>query len=224
MANHLIRAALIFTAGLACTGCIAIWQSDHKIEASTGEAVIIDYDPILLTSDRVSNAAQAECGRFQRVAVLDHIRSGRTWTKIAKYRCEDGPLTLKGSIALPPSTQLAAGAIYRSLPPPFAASEPLIAAAKTASTPSTPPIAAPESAPTLAEPAPSGGVSFINAIGTNWGVTPRQVTKAPDNRARAAKTAAVGHPTQAKKGNAEPEHSLKASNLPAANLKGSLVS
>ena len=114
MANHLARAALLLTAGLACSGCVALWQDDHKVEASTGSAVTIEYDPLLLASDRVASAAQSECNKFQRIAVLDHVRKGLTWTKIADFRCENAPVSLKGSMAsLPPETPAAAP--YRSI-------------------------------------------------------------------------------------------------------------
>lgn len=99
MANHFARAALLMTAGLACSGCVALWQSDHKIEASTGRAVTIEYDPLLLAPGPVARAAQAECHKFQRVAVFDHVRKGLTWTRIAEFHCDDAPVILKGSVA-----------------------------------------------------------------------------------------------------------------------------
>jgi hypothetical protein len=154
MANHLARAALLLTTGLACSGCVALWQDDHKIEASTGLAVTIEYDPLLLTSDRVASAAQSECGKSERVAVLDHVRKGLTWTKIADFRCENAPVALKGSMAgLPPETP------YRSLPSPFPAAAPRVASA-------------PAALPAVAANVPS--VRIIDASG----VTRRQIAKA----------------------------------------------
>ncbi|MES2256580.1 MAG: hypothetical protein V4559_16260 [Pseudomonadota bacterium] len=223
MANHLTRAATLLTAGLACTGCIAVWQSDHKIVASTGLAVTIDYDPLLLASDDVASTAQSECRKFGRAAVLDHVRNGRTWTKIAEFRCENGPVVLKGSIASLPSAPLAAGTTYRSLPSPFPAATPPAATPQVARLPAVPPATTPRVAAASAEPPKAGNVSIIDAIGPNWGVTRRQIAKAPVAQTKVASARTAGHPTQTPQAHAKPVRSVKAPNLPVANLKGSLV-
>jgi hypothetical protein len=223
MANHLARAALLLTVALACSGCVALWQDDHKVEASTGSAVTIEYDPLLLASDRVAGTAQSECAKFQRVAVLDHVRKGLTWTKIADFRCESAPVFLKGSMAsLPPETP-AASPPYRSLPSPFPAVPPRVASA-----PAVPP----------ALPAVAANVPSMRIIDAS-GVTRRQIAKSQNAKTEAAKTetaktqiAKVG-PAKTRVARLQPVRpqiasaqtiSHKVRNVPVASLKRSILS
>ena len=202
MANHLARAAFLLTAGLACSGCVALWQDDHRVEASTGSAVTIEYDPLLLASDHVASTAQSECAKFQRVAVLDHVRKGLTWTKIADFRCENAPVSLKGSMAsLPPETPAAPP--YRSLPSPFPAVPP-----RVASTSAVPPAAA---LPAVAANVPS--MRIIDASG----VTRRQVAKPAAAKTKVAKL----EPAKPQMAQAI---SHKVRNVPVASLKRSILS
>jgi hypothetical protein len=205
MANHLARAAIFLTAGLACSGCVALWQDDHKVEASTGLAVTIEYDPLLLASDHVNSAAQSECGKFQRVAVLDHVRKGLTWTKIADFRCENAPVSLKGSMAsLPPETPAAANPPYRSLPSPFPAVPPRVASA-----PAVPPVAA--------LPAVAANVPSMRIIDASGGVTRRQVAKPAAVKTKLAKL-------ESAKPQLAQTISHKVRNVPVASLKRSILS
>jgi hypothetical protein len=161
------------------------------------------YDPLLLATGHVGNTAQTECAKFQRVAVHDHVDNGKTWTKIAEFRCEDR------------TAMATAGTTYRSLPPPPLATTALIPAPQPSHSP-----AVTVSAGSVGE----GGVYFIDAIGPNWGVTHRQVAKAPIAKLQAVKPLAAGTPGHTSRGRVASEHSLKASNFPIANLKGSIVS
>jgi hypothetical protein len=204
MANHLARAALLLTAGLACSGCVALWQDDHKIEASTGLAVTIEYDPLLLASDRVASAAQSECGKSERVAVLDHVRKGLTWTKIADFRCENAPVALKGSMAsLPPET--AASPPYRSLPSPFPTAAPRVASASAVL------------------PAVAANVASVRVIDAS-GITRRQIAKSPPAKPQLAK-ARIPKAQIAKPQIASAQtigHAVR--NVPVASLKRSILS
>ena len=214
MANHLARAALLLTAGLACSGCVALWQDDHKVEANTGWAVTIEYDPLLLASDRVASTAQSECGKFQRVAVLDHVRKGLTWTKIADFRCENEPVYLKGSIAgqppEKPATNLAAASPpYRSLPSPFPAAAPQVASA-----PAVPRVAA-----VPMDAAKMASVRVIDASGPDSAVTRRQVAKPKVAKPQIAKLQPVKPRIASAQTISQPVR-----NLPVASLKRSILS
>jgi hypothetical protein len=172
MANHLARAAALLTAVVACSGCVALWQDDHKVEASTGWAVTIEYDPLLLASDRVATTAQSECRKFERVAVLDHVRKGLTWTRIADFHCENAPVYLKGSIASltpvqPAANRAVASSPYRSQPSPFPAVPPQVAS-----------------------------VRVIDASGANSAVTRRQVAKPHVAKPQVARTQTISHPVR----------------------------
>ena len=198
MANHLARAAFLLTAGLACSGCVALWQDDHRVEASTGSAVTIEYDPLLLASDHVASTAQSECAKFQRVAVLDHVHKGLTWTRIADFRCENAPVSLKGSMAsLPPETPAAPP--YRSLPSPFPAVPPRVT-----------------SAPAAALPAVAANVPSMRIIDAS-GVTRRQVAKPAAAKTKVAKLEPA-KPQMAQ------TISHKVRNVPVASLKRSILS
>src|ERR1019366_6134745 len=172
MANHLARAAALLTAVVVCSGCVALWQDDHKVEASTGWAVTIEYDPLLLASDRVATTAQSECRKFERVAVLDHVRKGLTWTRIADFHCENAPVYLKGSIASPP---------YHSLPSPFPAVPPQVA-----SVPAVPRVVA----------AKVTSLRVIDASGANSAVTRRQIAKPHFAKPQVARTQTISNPVR----------------------------
>jgi hypothetical protein len=208
MANHLVRGIALLTASIACTGCIAVWQNDHKIVASTGLAVTIDYDPLLLTPDSVANTARSECHKFERIAVLDRVRNGRTWTKIAEFRCEEDPIMLKGSIASLPYEPMAAGTTYRSLPSPLPVTLPLVVASVAA---------------VSSERSKTGDVAFIDAIGPNWGITHRHVAKPQAAQAKAVSARAVKQSAKPLQPFVKQVQSLKAHNLPVASLKGSFA-
>jgi hypothetical protein len=195
MANQLARAVLLLTAGLACSGCVALWQDDHKVEANTGWAVTIEYDPLLSAPERLTSTAQSECGKFQRVAVLDHVRKGLTWTRIADFRCENAPAYLKGSIASLPPEEPVAKPSYRSLPSPFPAVTPRVASA-----PAVPQVAA--------SPAAAAKVASVRIINAS-GVTRRQTAKPQIAQPQFAKAQTV---------------SRKLRNLPVASLKRSILS
>ena len=199
MANHLSRFAALLIACLACPGCVALWQDDHKIEASTGWVVTIEYDPLLLAPDRVTSTAQSECRKFQRVAVLDHVRKGLTWTKIADFHCENEPVYLKGSIASLPPVKPAANLT----------AAPRIAASRIASVPAVPPAATSQAAPSQV-----ASVRIIDASGANSAVTRRQIAKPQIAKPQIVRTQVVRTQTI----------SQPVRNLPVATLKGSLVS
>lgn len=208
MANHLIRGISLLAACLTCTGCIAVWQNDHKIVANTGSAVTIDYDPLLLTSHGVVITAQSECRKFKRVAVLDRVHNGRTWTKRAEFRCEDDPNAPKDVIASLRSAPLAADPEYRSLPSPLPAASP-------------PPVAS--VAASSSEPSKTDGVTFIDAIGPNWGAARRQVAKPPVAQVKVVGARAAKQPAKPPLSLVKEVRSLKAPNMPVAILKGSLA-
>ena len=199
MANHLARAAALLTAVVVCSGCVALWQDDHKVEASTGWAVTIEYDPLLLASDRVATTAQSECRKFERVAVLDHVRKGLTWTRIADFHCENAPVYLKGSIASlppvqPPANPAVASSPYHSLPSPFPAVPPQVA-----SVPAVPRVVA----------AKVTSLRVIDASGANSAVTRRQIAKPHFAKPQVARTQTISNPVR---------------NLPVASLKKSILS
>jgi hypothetical protein len=225
MANHLARATTLWTAGLACAGCIAIWQSDHKIEASTGLAVTIDYDPLLLTPEGVASTAQSECRKFQRVAVFDNVRKGKTWTRVADFRCEKDALPLKGSVASFSRANPAAGTTYRCLPPPFPDAAPRVAVSQVGTPPAIPPTTAPPIGGVATVPTShAASVHFIDASDVNSGVTRRHITKPQTPGTQVANALIVSPSSQHLTIHSGPMRNLKMHHVPVAALKGSLAS
>lgn len=82
-------------------GCVAVWGNDYKVSFANSSAVTIEYDPASFPTARVNRAAQAECDKYQKDAVLDRTTPAFMGILTASYRCQ--PRLLPRQPAPPPT-------------------------------------------------------------------------------------------------------------------------
>ena len=73
---------------LLLTGCVAKWGSSYNVAMSNSRSVVIEYDPLVVNLPAMLKAAQAECDKYGKDAVLDSRDSGNLGIKVNTYRCE----------------------------------------------------------------------------------------------------------------------------------------
>lgn len=69
-------------------GCVAVWGNSYNVAMANSRSVVIEYDPLLVNMSSVMNAAQTECSKFGKDAVLDSQTEGNTGVQVNTYRCE----------------------------------------------------------------------------------------------------------------------------------------
>jgi hypothetical protein len=79
---------IILLAALGCSGCAAAWGGSYNVAFANSNAVSIEYDPAIVNVPALLRAAQAECERFGRDAVLDGSSRGNLGIIVNTYRCE----------------------------------------------------------------------------------------------------------------------------------------
>lgn len=183
MANHLNRVAVLLAAGIACAGCVAIWQSDHRVTSSSEWAVSVDYDPLLTGPDNIARAADTECSKFQRRAILEQVRQGRTWTKIAHFRCENEVPTKGGISAKANSIESGSVASYKSLPPALPTESKHITNTQVSQSKE-----GPQGEQSTLDLSQIPNVRYIDATGPNSGVIHRQIAKSKIDQGQTPKT------------------------------------
>ena len=81
----------LFSLGLAVLllgGCVAVWGNSYNVAMANSRSVVIEYDPLLVNMSSVMNAAQTECSKFGKDAVLDSQTEGNTGVQVNTHRCE----------------------------------------------------------------------------------------------------------------------------------------
>lgn len=73
---------------LTLGGCVAVWGNSYNVAMANSRSVVIEYDPLLVNMSSVMNAAQTECSKFGKDAVLDSQTEGNTGVRVNTYRCE----------------------------------------------------------------------------------------------------------------------------------------
>lgn len=81
--------ALMLLPLLLCGGCVAVWSGSYNVAASNSNSVTIEYDPVVVSMPAVLKAAQAECEKFGRDAVLANTSRGNLGIVVNTYRCEN---------------------------------------------------------------------------------------------------------------------------------------
>lgn len=71
-----------------CTGCVALWGGSYNVAASNSNAVTIEFDPAVVNLPAALRAAQTECEKFGRDAVLSSTSRGNRGILVNTYRCE----------------------------------------------------------------------------------------------------------------------------------------
>ncbi|MCB9982275.1 MAG: hypothetical protein H6861_01185 [Rhodospirillales bacterium] len=73
---------------LLVTGCVAVWGQSYNVAMSNSRSVVIEYDPVVINMPAMLQAAQAECDKYGKDAVLDNVSEGNLSIKVNTYRCE----------------------------------------------------------------------------------------------------------------------------------------
>lgn len=74
---------------LLVTGCVAVWGKSYNVALSNSRSVVIEYDPAVVNLPSMLNAAQDECSKFGKDAVLDSTSRGNLGILVNTYRCEN---------------------------------------------------------------------------------------------------------------------------------------
>lgn len=69
-------------------GCAAAWGSSFNVASSNSSAVSIEYDPSLINTPGMLQAAQSACDKFGKDAVLANTSPGVLGILVNTYRCE----------------------------------------------------------------------------------------------------------------------------------------
>ena len=70
------------------SGCAAVWGGSYNIAVSNSRSVVIEYDRVIANMPAILNAAQAECDKYGKDAVLDAVSGGNLGIRVNTYRCE----------------------------------------------------------------------------------------------------------------------------------------
>lgn len=84
---RLVLGAALLGAMLA-GGCVAVWGDSYNVAAANSSSVTIEFDPAVVNLPKVLAAAQAECDKFGKDAVLDNTSPGNLGIVVNTYRCE----------------------------------------------------------------------------------------------------------------------------------------
>jgi len=73
---------------LLVTGCVAVWGKSYNVALSNSRSVVIEYDPAVINLPSMLKAAQDDCSKFGKDAVLDSTSRGNLGILVNTYRCE----------------------------------------------------------------------------------------------------------------------------------------
>lgn len=84
---------LVFVSGcvllsMVTSACVAAWGSSYNVALANSRSVVVEYDPAVVNLTAMLTAAQAECEKFDKDAVLDGTSNGNLGIKVNTYRCE----------------------------------------------------------------------------------------------------------------------------------------
>jgi len=82
------RKIVIIICILLVTGCVAVWGKSYNVALSNSRSVVIEYDPAVINLPSMLKAAQDECSKFGKDAVLDSTSRGNLGILVNTYRCE----------------------------------------------------------------------------------------------------------------------------------------
>lgn len=80
---------IILLALVGATGCVAIWGRSYNVAEASSASVVVEYDPAVIDYPAMERAAQIECERHGKGAVLDSTGNGNyIGIRVNTYRCE----------------------------------------------------------------------------------------------------------------------------------------
>lgn len=70
------------------SGCVAVWGKSYNVAMSNSRSVVIEYDRVVANTAAMLNAAQSECNKYGKDAVLNSVTGGNMGILVNMYRCE----------------------------------------------------------------------------------------------------------------------------------------
>mgnify|MGYP001231385262 CR=1 FL=1 len=83
-----MKQTILILSLIAVSGCVAVWGKSYNIAMSNSRSVVIEYDPVVINMPAMLQAAQAECDKYDKDAILDSVTNGNLKIKVNTYRCE----------------------------------------------------------------------------------------------------------------------------------------
>lgn len=88
MPNHSVKLVGLGSVLFLCAGCVAVWGQSYNVAMANSRSVVIEYDPVVVNMPSMLQAAQNECDKYGKDAVLDNTGSGNLGIRVNTYRCE----------------------------------------------------------------------------------------------------------------------------------------
>lgn len=73
---------------LSLSSCVLVWGKSYNVAMSNSRSVVIEYDRVVINLPAMHQAAQNECAKYNKDAVLDNISGGNLSIIVNTYRCE----------------------------------------------------------------------------------------------------------------------------------------
>ena len=88
--NHQSKKYLFVTVliTISCSGCVAVWGKSYNVAMANSRSVAIEYDRMVANMPAMLQAAQFECDKHKKDAVLDSVSGGNIGIRVNTYRCE----------------------------------------------------------------------------------------------------------------------------------------
>lgn len=83
-----MKSLFVIVLSLSLAGCVAVWGNSYNVASSNSRSVTVEFDPLLVNMGAVMNAAQSECAKYGKDAVLDSSTEGNIGVTVNTYRCE----------------------------------------------------------------------------------------------------------------------------------------
>ena len=82
--RYLISIGIVFL----LSGCVVKWGKSYNVAMANSRSVVVEYDPLVVNLPAMLQAAQTECSKYGKDAVLDSRDTGNYGIKVNTYRCE----------------------------------------------------------------------------------------------------------------------------------------
>lgn len=88
MTKRMTKLSVLAVVLLGCAGCVAVWGQSYNVALANSRSVVIEFDPVVVNLPALMKAAQDECDRYGKDAVLDSVSNGNLGIRVNTYRCE----------------------------------------------------------------------------------------------------------------------------------------
>lgn len=86
--TQIISSSAVLLSAALLSGCVAVWGKSYNIALANSRSVVIEYDPTVVNLPSLLGAAQGNCEKYGKDAVLHSVSSGNLGIKVNTFRCE----------------------------------------------------------------------------------------------------------------------------------------